>query len=330
MAHTGLLLGALSVIVPAFALQPRVSSFDNGQNDSSVLGLASAPGPEMGVDVGHRPIQVVVMIMTAPHASSWRQMVRRHWGEVAGNVTVIGHNVDIVMKFAVGKAADPIANMQCRREASKHGDMAILKVMDGRKKEHSSAQHYGKIWYLFKWALDNYPKADLYFKQDDDSIVNWRIALPLMLERVWRPPAKLPFERLYMGRLQYEVGYPCGMGELYGFSKDIVTFGTAFTKPMEYTEDVFTCEWTRGMDQWIEPKIDRGGLLSWPSYENAWIHPVKEQHVYEQCFKDGVQGCQVQYPWGDRQNISFRVLPSLEAAKLFRVLNSTATQEQEI
>jgi len=268
------------------------------------------------------------MVMTAPGAFEWRQLVRKHWQEQARDVQLVGKPVDVVMRFAVGKAPKLPGNMLTAWESTTFGDMAILDVQDGVKEAHSEGQHGGKIWYLFKWALEQFPDADLYFKQDDDNIVNWRIALPTMLDHAWRKPHTLPLERVYMGRLQFEEpGIPCGMGELYGFSKDVVTYGTAFTKPEIMTEDVFTCNWVKGMELWIgEWAVDRGGLLSWPAYENAWIHPVKEKEVYESCFQN-LDGCVVEYQWGDHQNITFRWLPDVQAAQLWLAQNSTAKQE---
>mmetsp|Transcript_70370 Transcript_70370/g.205814 ORF Transcript_70370/g.205814 Transcript_70370/m.205814 type:complete len:325 (+) Transcript_70370:31-1005(+) len=312
--------------VLVFLITPCMSLRHSGSvapDNGSDLSLANSS------DDSKRRMQVVVMLMTAPGAAEWRQLIRQHWRETSRDVTALGREVDLVMRFAVGKAPGLLGNLMCRAEAAAHGDMALLDVPDGIREEHSEMQHGGKIWYVFKWAVDNFPRADLYFKQDDDNIVNWRVALPTMLAHAWHPP-KLPFERMYLGRLQLEFGHPCGMGELYGFSKDVVMFGTTFTKPEVETEDVFTCNWVREMEKWIgEFQVDRGGLLSWPAYENAWVHPVKRKEVYHSCFNDLASGCLVPYPWGDHQNITFRLLPSVEAARAWLAYNSTATQEIE-
>lgn len=328
---------AVSLITPCASLRHGGSlSFGAAAGEPNatlkVHGLEPAGGA--GADPGNaterKRLKVVVMIMTAPGAFEWRQLVRKHLPEATKDVRALGRDVELVTRFAVGKAQQMLGGMRCMWEAATYGDMAMLDVPDGIREAHSDGQHGGKIWFVFKWALDHFPEADLFFKQDDDSIVNWRIALPTMLDKVWKAPAKLPFERMYLGRLQYEFDDPCGMGELYGFSKDIVMFGTQFTKPEVMTEDVFTCHWVQGMEMWIgELAVDRGGLLKWPAYENAWIHPVKDKQVYEDCFKN-LAGCMVEYPWGDHQNITFRLLPSVEAARLWMAHNSTATEEVKL
>lgn len=289
------------------------------------LYLAAAP-QDIASSPPATPFQVVVMLMTAPGQFEWRDMVRRHWPTTASNVTALGREVEMVMRFAVGRAPGLPGQVGCQVESSQHGDMALLDVEDGVREFHSRAQHNGKIWHVFKWALTHFPKAELYFKQDDDNIVNWRVALPTMLKHASQPVEDLPLKRRYVGRVQMEApGKPCGMGELYGFSRDIVTFATTFFKPEERTEDVATCEWAYGAELFLGP-VDKGGLLSWPAYENAWIHPVKEPEVYESCFKE--TSCKVKYLWGDEQDITFRLLPSVESAELWLLHNSTAKQEE--
>lgn len=268
--------------------------------------------------------QVVVMLMTAPANAAWRDMVRRHWPQAASNVSALGRDVDLVMRFAIGKAPDEEQQVACYEEARRRGDLALLNVSDGVRQLHSKAQHNGKIWFVFRWALTHFPKAELYFKQDDDNIVNWRVALPTMLAHSTTPNT-LPLQRKYLGRIQMEApGKPCGMGELYGFSKDIVYLAAKYWKPQNRTEDVATCAWAYGMEQLVAP-VDWGGLLSWPAYENAWIHPVKDVETYESCFRES--SCKVKYLWGDEQDITFRWLPDMAAAQTWLRQNSTAKQE---
>ncbi|CAE8622489.1 unnamed protein product [Polarella glacialis] len=205
------------------------------------------------------------------------------------------------------------------------GDLALLNMTDGSCND-------GKTWHTFEWALRHFPDADLFFKQDDDTIVDWRLALPRMLNRRLIPvtPAARPLRRLYVGT--YAANYscpsvmsgiaPCAAGALYGLSGDIVKWivDNVVTAIGEW-EDMETCRWVRRFElehkehrlrQQLPWRLDPRGLLEALTGQigGAWVHPVKEVDVYWKCILDRVNGCRIpMFPGGSYRALLHFLLP---------------------
>jgi len=166
----------------------------------------------------HPPIQVVLMVMTAPLSQKRRDLHRWSLSELTHDVTVSDVPVQFVVKYAVGDTypcyneTDQIqAKNLLNAEAQKYGDIAFLNISDGCKPgkiEQSplppgwwklSYCDTGKSWQLFQWAHRHYPRAGLIFRQDDDALVDWRVFLPRMLARAHASVNQLSFHRLFFG-----------------------------------------------------------------------------------------------------------------------------------
>eukprot|EP00928_Gymnodinium_smaydae_P002092 TRINITY_DN10733_c0_g2_i1.p1 TRINITY_DN10733_c0_g2~~TRINITY_DN10733_c0_g2_i1.p1 ORF type:complete len:328 (-),score=49.22 TRINITY_DN10733_c0_g2_i1:574-1455(-) len=258
-------------------------------------------------------------------------MVRVALPELTAGVIALGRSANVVVRFAVGKPPldlGPAAAAELERalagEQEMHGDLARLPHPDGHKATHSSGQKNGKVWHLLAWALRNFPQADLYFKQDDDTIVDWRVTLPLLLEHLPSAGASdgvsgasLPPSRLYVGRLcpkalccgggrrcRLPAWAHCAAGHLYGLSGDIVRWIVEHARPTAGNEDLTVCGWVHDFTEEVGGGLSSGnhrarglldprGLLYPPSHDDAWIHGVKTEAQYSQCLGDRLQGCAV-------------------------------------
>lgn len=285
--------------------------------------FATATAISIGMDSG---LSVLVMIMSVPEDFEWRAMVRSSLPELSQGVSAGNRPANIVTRFAIGR---PSLDLEPKRrdeveallqsEANSYGDLALLNVTDGRKIKHSTDQHHGKVWHLYDWAMQKFPHAQLIFKQDDDTIVDWRIALPKLLEPGYPAPTpSYPAQHLYVGRLcPWELCNPilkqmslnqtqlCAAGELYGLSSDIVRWALATQKPQAGIEDILVCKWVHDFekDQQVWSRF-----LYPPRHDNAWIHPVKEAALYKKCVSDRDEGCSVHF-WKDPP-VHFKLPPS--------------------
>lgn len=146
-------------------------------------------------------------------------------------------------------------------------------------------------------------RYDLYFKLDDDTIVNWRIALPRMLSPfVTAQNLALPLKALYVGTrasnqscsaVRSGAG-PCAVGALYGFSRDVIEWVLMHIKPAYGKEDMIACSWARAFER-QHKRLDARGLLDAGAglLDNAWVHPVKDDKLYRTCVSNWTHGCQV-------------------------------------
>lgn len=200
------------------------------------------------------PFLIVVMITSPPNTFKWRRMIRKPLRELTRGVKVAGRSASLSVRFAVGKLdvatvprLRPRIQALLAAEQDAHGDLAFLNMTDGSCND-------GKTWYTFEWALRHFPDADVIFKQDDDTIVDWRLALPRMLDRVVPEAALRPLRRLYVGTLAANYSCPsvrdgrapCAAGALYGFSGDIAKWvvDNAVIRKGQW-EDMESCLWAR-------------------------------------------------------------------------------------
>lgn len=253
----------------------------------------------------------VSMIMSAPHSFERRALIRLTLEELTRGVFVAGYEMQVVVRFAVG--GPPIdASLEHHRyieamlaaEARTYGDIAFLSIRDG----YGAAAHAGKNQVLFQWAVRHFPDADLIFKQDDDTLVDWHNATARMLDRAFRGRRSfvLPLERLYLGRQctpkecgsslkRWNFTKPCGAGTLYGLSGDVARWVVDNIPPMAMfepwaKEDMVACWWMDLFEEQQGP-LERHGLLQPPAYFDAWIHGLKAPSHYFQCYADRENGC---------------------------------------
>lgn len=161
---------------------------------------------------------------------------------------------------------------------------------------------------MLRSSEEGHPDAHLIFHQDGDTLVDWRQALPRLLQRVVAalPPTEEELRRLQLGRLCERVPWqllsgcpgavelePCGAGSLYGFSKDVVRWMVDTQGPepghrMNY-EDMHACRWARRFEEHVGV-LESCGLLRSRDFQNAWIHPLKapcrvDSKLLPSCFR---------------------------------------------
>lgn len=251
-----------------------------------------------------RPVLVVAMITTPPMSFRWRRMIRKYLPEITMGVAAVGRDVEMVVRFAVGgppQEMRPRLKPQLRAmlaaEQEYHRDLAVLNMTDGSCND-------GKTWYTFEWAAKHFPEAELVFKLDDDTVVDWRVAMPQMLGRLFDGPPVEPLRRLYIGTLAAAYSCPgvldgrapCAAGALYGFSGDIVQWVAENAGPVQGLEDMEACAWARSFEREVLQEgevLDPRGLLEALRGEigGAWVHPVKDRQHYEKCYEDREHGC---------------------------------------
>ena len=173
----------------------------------------------------------------------------------------------------------------------------------------------GKMWFTFVWAATHYPHATLIFKQDSDSIVDYRRALPAMLHpRVCIGRGELDsgrLQRLYLGRLCHRSVCPepaisstCAGGSFYGFSTHVVQWLVGRMRLDEFKtgdpEDMVTCRWANTFDAESsgagKARLDREGLLFTNGEDDHWIHEVKQEWMHLRCIYDRLDGCRLNDP----------------------------------
>lgn len=262
------------------------------------------------------PLLALSMVLSPPEAAEWRSMMRRALPDVTRGIMVSGREARVLVRFAVGRppADSPVSQRDLEAEAARYGDLALLDCQDGLKKMNFTThgrQNNGKIWYLFDWAARNVPEADLVFKQDDDMVIDWRIALPRMLSRAvqWQAPPGLQLQRLFLGQLCPWVlchvmgdavgvapGSKCG-GPIFGFSGDIARWAAANSHPEPGPEDMVGCKWANQFEHAMGT-VDTSGLLALQDSMEAWIHPVKSPLVFATCHDSVVRGPGVKSCWG--------------------------------
>ena len=229
-------------------------------------------------------LEMVVLIKVKASASGWRHMVRSTLPELTSDIR-IGCRVLLRPYFVVGTRG-----LDLRQEERRYGDLAMLNMTDSFV---TSGQNSEKTYKAFAWALERHPLAHLIFHQDGDTLVDWRQALPRLLNRLFPllPPTLEELQRLQLGRLCERVpsqllagcpgaveAEPCGAGSLYGFSADVVRWMVQTQAPevgrrMDY-EDMHACRWARRFEANVG-LLDSCGLLRARDFQNAWIHPLK-------------------------------------------------------
>lgn len=246
-----------------------------------------------------------VLVTTPPMNLHGRGMIRETLEEITTGVVAAGRPARFTVRFAVGrppKFMKPRLRPRLRallvEEQRIFGDLALLNMTDGSCND-------GKTWHTFEWAAREFPAADLVFKIDDDTVVDWRLALARILRRAVRErPATLPLRGLYVGTLAANYSCssvldgrePCAAGALYGFSMDIVRWIVEHEGPSEGYEDMEACLWARRFERAV---LTVGGRLKpWGLLEalrgqigGAWAHPVKDPELFETCYKDRERGC---------------------------------------
>jgi len=230
-------------------------------------------------------------------------MVRDSLAELTSEVVVGGRPATITVYFAVGRPKQKSLRKKITRESEKHGDIAILDIRDGESPSDKTDKN-AKSWYQFVWAAQQHPDAHMVFKQDDDTVIDWRVALPRILGHLVKGRKRFKLKKLqrtYAGRLcpRNLCLYPeptseslCGAGELYGFSIDLVRWIVENTRPEPGYEDMVSCSWMRRFEKLVGP-VDTRGLLYGPAHENAWIHPVKSEDLYKECVGNRINGCAI-------------------------------------
>jgi len=269
-----------------------------------------------------RHVQVVVMVMANPLSPERRDLFRSSLPEVTNEVAVNGIPVQLVVRFAVGdsypcynETEQARARNLLKLESKNYGDIAYLNITDGCKPgkfiNYANVTGWyelsycdtGKSWHLFQWARHHYPKASLVFKQDDDALVDWRIALPMLLasasENQSRDSRHL-FQGLFLGGQHKVVSIvdptrTCVEGQMYGFSADVLSWVGAHISPQVAVEDLEACNWADAFDKahpW-DP-VNRHGIVPLASAcvdSQAWIHPLKTDDLFKRCIEDRVHGC---------------------------------------
>lgn len=232
-------------------------------------------------------------------------MIRKYTSEITTGVMVASSKVQVVVRFAVGGPPKPMMprlkpklRALLADEAQHFGDLAFLNMTDGSCND-------GKTWYTLEWAARNFPHAQLVFKLDDDTVVDWRQALPRMLDRVLDGRSlELPLRHLYVGTLAANYSCPgvldgrepCAAGALYGLSMDIVQWVVRNAGPVEGLEDMETCAWVRQFERDTLPageRVSPRGLLEALTGDiaGAWVHPIKDRELFEKCYEDRANGC---------------------------------------
>jgi len=296
-------------------------------------------------------LQVVSMIMTAPESFEKRRIIRSTLRELTSGVAMGDLGADVIVRFAIGNKYPDWTEAKQRNitdmllsESSSYGDLAILNISDASLVAWSDFEtpysdyipvpvwyvpgycDTGKTWHLFQWALTQFPSADLIFKQDDDAIVDWRVALTRFAGRALPqgnlssssqlPSLFLGRQHSYSGILAFNYQTTCANGELYGFSRDVVSWIGENTHSLVGAEDLRACEWADLFDRsHPQDPINRHGILE-PGqgpdgYCGAWVHMVKTDEQYLACYQDRVNGCTTtdhnvcwSHSWGECQDPS--------------------------
>ena len=116
---------------------------------------------------------ILIFVWTPPEWSKWRAMLRPH-------LAVFTHGMQSEVRFTCMpppmNSSSIIASLEAEQRA--HDDLAML---TGPTEINPSGRKY---WLMLAWALRFRPKVDVILKQESDVIVDWRRAVPAMLQQV--------------------------------------------------------------------------------------------------------------------------------------------------
>lgn len=211
-------------------------------------------------------------------------------------------------------------------EEQTYGDIVRIEVAEGTKQAARV-----KTWHVFNWTVLNCPEASLIFKQDYDTIVDWRVFLPrlfnITLNISSNSDSSIPYPskmshidpepallHLYLGRKHFAT--PCGSGALYGFSRDIARWVVSNVQPLNgtYYEDLAVCSWVNQFEK-DNGHVNRNGLLKPEDFlRNASIHFIKSDTSYFACFENRYYGCGNGKPQGTDGYEFFRLPPRNSSA----------------
>jgi len=133
-------------------------------------------------------IVCLVLIWTHPEAELLRSAIRSTQPALTNTTGVIpcgGHELRVICRFALGAPHGAQRQARLIAEQTWHRDLALLNMTEapglGRGRSYD-----GKAWRTLEWAVLNHPEATVVFKQDADSLVDYRRALARPLP--WRAP----------------------------------------------------------------------------------------------------------------------------------------------
>ena len=135
-----------------------------------------------------------------PEAELLRSAIRSTLPALTNTTGVIpcgGHELRVICRFALGAPHGAQRQARLFAEQTWHRDLALLNMTEapglGRGRSYD-----GKAWRTLEWAVLNHPEATVVFKQDADSLVDYRRAVPTFLSmasRVAFQGKRIPKER---------------------------------------------------------------------------------------------------------------------------------------
>ena len=128
-------------------------------------------------------IVCLVLIWTHPEAELLRSAIRSTQPALTNTTGVIpcgGRELRVICRFALGAPHGAQRQARLFTEQTWHRDLALLNMTEapglGRGRSYD-----GKAWRMLEWAVLNHPEAAVIFKQDADSLVDYRRAVPTFL-----------------------------------------------------------------------------------------------------------------------------------------------------
>ena len=246
-------------------------------------------------------IVCLVLIWTHPEAELLRSAIRSTQPALTNTTGVIpcgGHELRVICRFALGAPHGAQRQARLFAEQTWHRDLALLNMTEapglGRGRSYD-----GKAWRTLEWAVLNHPEATVVFKQDADSLVDYRRAVPTFLSmasRVAFQGKRIPKERpsrlspqryaaadvhaksgcapswrplnAYMGHHCHRSWCTgpakvsqCASGSLYGMTSDVARWVVSHAKPERgYDEDMIVCKYVNDYEQRTGHTVSREGI----------------------------------------------------------------------